>query len=59
MEAEAELESCRAGLEDPAVVSDAAELARRYAETEAASARVDRLYARLSELDAKQQPTRE
>jgi hypothetical protein len=35
------------------VVSDAGELARRYAATEAASAKVESLYARWSELDAK------
>jgi ATP-binding cassette subfamily F protein uup len=52
--AEEELASCRAGLDDPAVVSDAAELARRYAAAEAARQRVDGLYARWSELDAKQ-----
>jgi ATP-binding cassette subfamily F protein uup len=52
--AEETLAACRAGLEDPRVVSDAAEVARRYAATEAASARVDALYARWSELDAKQ-----
>ena len=52
--AEEALAACRAGLEDPAVVSDAAEVARRYAAAEAASARVDSLYARWSELDAKQ-----
>ena len=52
--AEATLAACRAGLEDPAIVADAAEVARRYAATEAASSRVDALYARWSELDAKQ-----
>jgi hypothetical protein len=52
--AEEELDACRRGLEDPAVTSDASELARRYAATEAASARVTQLYARWAELDAKQ-----
>jgi ATP-binding cassette subfamily F protein uup len=51
--AEEALAACRAGLDDPAVVSDAGELARRYAAHEAASARVEELYARWSELDAK------
>ncbi len=51
--AEEDVAACRAGLDDPAVVSDAAELARRYAAHEAASARVEQLYARWSELDAK------
>jgi ATP-binding cassette subfamily F protein uup len=52
--AEEALAAARAALADPAVVSDAGELARRYAESEAASARVEALYARWSELDAKQ-----
>ena len=52
--AEETLAACRAGLEDPGVVSDAAEVARRYAAAEAASARIDALYARWSELEAKQ-----
>jgi len=52
--AEEALAACCAALEDPAVISDAGELARRYAESEAASARVDSLYARWSELEAKQ-----
>ncbi len=51
--AEDELAACRAALTDPAVVSDAAELARRFAANEAASTRVERLYARWSELEAK------
>jgi ATP-binding cassette subfamily F protein uup len=52
--AEEALAACHAGLDDPAVVSDAAEVARRYAAAEAANARVDSLYVRWSELDAKQ-----
>jgi ATP-binding cassette subfamily F protein uup len=51
--AEQHLAECRAGLTDPAVVSDAAELARRYAATEVATARVEQLYIRWSELEAK------
>ena len=51
--AEQALAECQAGLTDPAVVSDAAELARRYAATEAATTRVEQLYARWSELEAK------
>ncbi len=51
--AEEALSASRVRLADPAVVSDAAELARRYAESDAASAEVERLYARWSELDAK------
>ncbi len=51
--AEEALATCQAGLTDPAVVSDAAELARRYAAVEAAGVRVEQLYARWSELDAK------
>jgi ATP-binding cassette subfamily F protein uup len=53
-EAEGELAACRARLEDPAIVSDAAEVAKRYAASEAARARVESLYARWAELDAKQ-----
>ncbi len=51
--AEEALAASRIALEDPAVVSDAAELARRYAAAEEASVTVDRLYARWSELEAK------
>jgi ATP-binding cassette subfamily F protein uup len=51
--AEQDLEACKAALTDPAVVSDAGELARRYAATEAATTRVEQLYARWSELEAK------
>ena len=40
LEAEQDLERCKAALTDPAVISDAAELARRYTATEAATARV-------------------
>jgi len=53
-DAEGELAACRARLDDPAIVSDAAEVARRYAATEAVRARVESLYARWAELDAKQ-----
>jgi ATP-binding cassette subfamily F protein uup len=52
--AEEALAACQAAVADPAVASDAAELARRCAASEAASERVERLYARWSELDAKQ-----
>ena len=55
-EAEAALESKRRFLEDPAVVSDPAALARAYPEMEAAQAEVDRLYARWAELEAKLAP---
>ncbi|MCC6847038.1 MAG: ABC-F family ATP-binding cassette domain-containing protein [Deltaproteobacteria bacterium] len=51
--AETELATRRAALADPVIASDAGELARRLAAAEAASAEVDRLYARWSELEAK------
>jgi len=53
LSAEQDLERCKEALTDPAVVSDAGELARRYAAHEAAQTRVDQLYARWSELEAK------
>ena len=52
--AEAALAECRGALDDPAVASDAAEIARRYAAAEAARVQVETLYARWTELDAKQ-----
>ena len=51
--AEERLGAARAALEDPAIASDADELARRLGESEAAGAEVERLYARWSELEAK------
>jgi ATP-binding cassette subfamily F protein uup len=38
---------------DPAIASDAAALHQRYADLNAASEKVERLYARWAELDAK------
>lgn len=53
LRAEEALAECRRAMEDPAVVSDAGELASRYAATESAQAEVARLYARWEELEAK------
>jgi ATP-binding cassette subfamily F protein uup len=53
--AEAALEAAREAMEDPAVAADAEALAARYAAHEAARAAVDRLYARWTELEMKQQ----
>jgi ABC transport system ATP-binding/permease protein len=52
--AEASLTECRAALADPAIAADAAEVARRYTDAEAARLRVETLYTRWTELDAKQ-----
>ena len=51
---ESALADAQAGLADPAVAADAAEVARRYAAAEELRARVEALYARWEELDAKQ-----
>ncbi|MGK2856169.1 MAG: ABC-F family ATP-binding cassette domain-containing protein [Thermoanaerobaculia bacterium] len=53
MEAEVKLASAKARAEDPAVASDAQELARRWSEATAAQTAVDRLYARWGELEAR------
>ena len=52
--AETELEAARARLEDPAVATDAGHAHRAFDEHRAAQARVDALYARWAELEAKQ-----
>jgi ATP-binding cassette subfamily F protein uup len=54
LDAEAAVEACRRAAEDPGIASDPAALQTSYAALEAARARVDRLYARWSELEAKQ-----
>ncbi|MBI3550770.1 MAG: ABC-F family ATP-binding cassette domain-containing protein [Elusimicrobia bacterium] len=51
--AEAETERARAALEDPAVASDAAELAKRHDALEAARLKVENLFKRWEELDAR------
>jgi ATP-binding cassette subfamily F protein uup len=51
--AEAELARCQQAAEDPAVASDAAELAARWRAVRAAQEAVDRLFARWAELEAK------
>jgi ATP-binding cassette subfamily F protein uup len=53
LEAEARLEACRQAAEEPAIASDAAALAERYAALETARAEVDRLYARWAKLEEK------
>ncbi|MHB1020810.1 MAG: ABC-F family ATP-binding cassette domain-containing protein [Acidobacteriaceae bacterium] len=52
-EAEEALQSCRAKLEDPAVVTDAAALQKALAEMEEAQAIADKLYERWAELTEK------
>ena len=54
LDAETALEACRRSAEDPGIASDPAELQARYTALESARARVDRLYARWAELEAKQ-----
>jgi ATP-binding cassette subfamily F protein uup len=54
-EAEAELEESIRREQDPSVASDAAELQARFDAREAAQARVDSLYARWQELEAKRE----
>ena len=54
LDAETALEACRRSAEDPGIASNPAELQARYTALEAARARVDRLYSRWAELEAKQ-----
>ncbi len=51
--AEAELERCQAAAADPAVASQADEVALRYRALQEAQEQVDQLYARWAELEAK------
>jgi len=53
LEAEETVATCQAAVNDPAIVSSAAELQERYAALHAAQADVERLYARWAELDEK------
>ena len=53
LEAEAELERHRDALQDPTVAADGEALHRTYQEMESAQTRVDELYARWAELEAK------
>lgn len=53
LEAEGELAQCRQQLENPAVVSNAEELARWCALLQPAQEKVDRLYARWQDLEAR------
>jgi ABC transport system ATP-binding/permease protein len=54
LEAENAVEACRRAAEDPGIASDPEALRSRYQALEAAQARVDQLYARWAELEAKQ-----
>jgi ATP-binding cassette subfamily F protein uup len=56
LEAEQALESARAALHAPEVVSDPFALQERYAALQAAEAEVEKLYARWAELEGKLQP---
>ena len=53
LEAEEALEACRVSASDPAVASDHQALALRHAALGAAQAKVEQLYARWAELEAK------
>ena len=55
LDAERELESIRAEMQSPGVVSDGARLQSCYEKLQAAEARVEALYARWAELEGKQQ----
>jgi ATP-binding cassette subfamily F protein uup len=55
LEAESELESIRAEMHSPEVASDATRLHLCYQNLQSAEARVQALYARWAELEAKQQ----
>ncbi|WHZ24223.1 MAG: Bis-ABC ATPase Uup [Nitrospira sp.] len=57
LKAEAQVASCEAALQDPAIMSDAAELQARIQALETAQAEVERLYARWAELDEKRAQT--
>jgi ATP-binding cassette subfamily F protein uup len=57
LKAEETLAACRAAVEDPAIVSDAAALQTRYEALDAALAEVERLYARWAELEEKRVPS--
>ena len=56
LEAESAVEACRHAAEDPGIASDPAALQARYTAVDAARARVDRLYARWAELEARGDP---
>ncbi|MGQ0556292.1 MAG: ABC-F family ATP-binding cassette domain-containing protein [Nitrospiraceae bacterium] len=53
LEAEETVETCQAAVNDPSIVSSAADLQERYVTLHAAQADVERLYARWAELDEK------
>jgi ATP-binding cassette subfamily F protein uup len=51
LKAEAQVATCEAAMNDPAVLSNATELQSRHVAWVAAQAEVERLYARWAELD--------
>jgi ATP-binding cassette subfamily F protein uup len=53
IEAETAVEACRQAAEDPDIASDPTALRSRYEALAVARARVDRLYARWAELEAR------
>lgn len=57
LKAEEQVATCQAAMQDPAVVSNAAELQARSEALVAAQAEVERLYARWAELDEKRAQT--
>jgi ATP-binding cassette subfamily F protein uup len=56
-EAEIREEEARLALEDPAVATDAAELSKRQERLDAARRRIDVLFERWQELEAKRLPS--
>jgi ATP-binding cassette subfamily F protein uup len=57
LQAEDTLATCRAAVEDPAVVSDAGALQTRHEALDAARTEVERLYGRWAELEEKRTPS--
>jgi len=57
LQAEDTLVTCRAAVEDPAVVSDAGALQTRHEALDAARTEVERLYGRWAELEEKRTPS--
>jgi ATP-binding cassette subfamily F protein uup len=54
IEAEAQVTKARKTAEDPAIATDAARLQERFAELEELQSRVEHLYTRWADLEAKQ-----
>ncbi len=55
MEGEMDVESCQSAIEDPKVASDPGKLQECYEALQAAQSKVEQLYARWAELEAKQE----